>query len=147
MWPTFFDKILNSKQLVRLILLPFFINWIIMKKCMGISCSTILQLAHSMNVLPEVSDEQAESLRLWHTCFPNVKHCDPKKMFMWITLIYTITVRKYGWKTSVIAVWQFCYVSITTVQDVRSEEKQVGIMRPFIKVKHFILCSSNSLFL
>jgi hypothetical protein len=31
---------------------------------MGISCSTILQLSHSTNVVAEVSDEQGESLGL-----------------------------------------------------------------------------------
>ena len=42
----------------------------------------MLQPAHSMNILAEVSDEQVESLGLWQTCLPNVKPCSPKKKFM-----------------------------------------------------------------
>jgi len=73
---------------------------------MGISCSTILQLAHSMNVLAEVSDEQVESLGLWYTCFPNVRPCDPKKKFMWIIFIYYENCKK-------LRVEKLCYCSMT----------------------------------
>jgi hypothetical protein len=37
-------------------------------------------------------------------------------------------------------------VSTTSVQDVRPTEKQVGILRPYVKVQHFILYSSTILF-
>jgi len=86
--------------------MPFLIYWIIMKKFTGISCSTILQLAHSVNVLAEISDEQTDSLGLWYTFFPNVTPCDPKKKFMWIILIYYENCKK-------LRVEKFCYCSTT----------------------------------
>ena len=100
-----------------------------------------------MNVLDEVSDEQGESLGLWYTCFPSVRPCDPKKKFMWIILIYYKNCKK-------LRVEKFCYCSTTIlpcvyniVQDVRPTEKQVGILRLYVKVQHFILYSSTILFL